>query len=107
MSTQTCCEMTPSAVPCQVGDADLWFSEKRVDMERAKAICAGCPIRRECLAAALQRHEPWGVWGGEIVERGTIAAAKRSRGRPRKNIVDGPHPRRAGRPDRPFSRCAP
>ena len=85
MPTQTCCEVVPSTVPCQGGDADLWFSEKRVDMERAKAICARCPIRRECLAAALQRHEPWGVWGGEILHRGTIAAAKRGRGRPRRS----------------------
>ena len=87
----------PSLVPCQVCDADLWFSERRVDRERAKAMCAGCPIRRECLAAALQRHEPWGVWGGEIIERGAIAAGKRSRGRPRKNIEDSRHPQRGGR----------
>jgi WhiB family redox-sensing transcriptional regulator len=114
MSTQTGCEMTPSAVPCQVGDADLWFSEKCVDLERAKAICAGCPIRRECLAAALRRHEPWGVWGGEILQRGTVAVAKRTRGRPPKSIEQRPHQRLAGRPDRalaslrpPFSRHTP
>jgi WhiB family redox-sensing transcriptional regulator len=113
MSTRICCAPTPSAVPCQVADADLWFSEKRVDLERAKAICAGCPIRRECLAAALRRHEPWGVWGGEIIHRGAIAAGKRTRGRPRKNIEDRPQPC-AGRPDHvlasprfPFSRYAP
>jgi WhiB family redox-sensing transcriptional regulator len=97
MSTRTWCEVAPSEVPCQVGDADLWFSEKRVDLERAKAMCVGCPIRRKCLTAALERHEPWGVWGGEIIERGTIAAAKRSRGRPRKNIEDSRHPKCAGR----------
>jgi WhiB family redox-sensing transcriptional regulator len=44
-----------------------------------------CPIRSECLAAALERQEPWGVWGGEIIERGTVIARKRPRGRPRKN----------------------
>ncbi|WP_235848277.1 WhiB family transcriptional regulator, partial [Mycolicibacterium holsaticum] len=42
-------------------------------------LCADCPIRRECLAAALERQEPWGVWGGEIFERGTVIARKRPR----------------------------
>jgi len=72
------------AVPCHVGDPDLWFAESPVDLERAKALCAECPIRQECLAAALDRGEPWGVWGGEILERGVIVARKRPRGRPRK-----------------------
>lgn len=27
-----------------------------------KALCASCPIRRECLAAGLD--EPYGIWGG-------------------------------------------
>ncbi|HEX2285032.1 MAG TPA: WhiB family transcriptional regulator [Mycobacterium sp.] len=87
MSTRACYEVTPSAVPCQMANADLWFSERRVDTEHARAICAGCPIRRQCLAAALKRNEPWGVWGGEIIHRGVIAAGKRARGRPPKNTL--------------------
>jgi WhiB family transcriptional regulator, redox-sensing transcriptional regulator len=39
------------------------------------------------LAAALERAEPWGVWGGEIFERGSIVSHKRPRGRPRKEGV--------------------
>lgn len=66
----------------------MWFAESPVDLERAKALCAQCPIRRECLAAALDRGEPWGVWGGEILEHGTIVARKRPRGRPRKNAEE-------------------
>ena len=34
------------AVPCHVGDPDLWFAESPVELERAKALCADCPIRR-------------------------------------------------------------
>jgi WhiB family redox-sensing transcriptional regulator len=30
----------------------------------AKAICATCPVRTECLEAALVRREKFGVWGG-------------------------------------------
>ena len=53
-------------------------------LEVAKALCGGCPLRDACLAGALDRAEPWGVWGGEIFERGVVIARKRPRGRPRK-----------------------
>ena len=74
-------------LPCRVGDADLWFAEAPRDLERAKQLCAACPVVAECLASALARHEPWGVWGGEIFERGAVIARKRPRGRPRKEDV--------------------
>ena len=90
MSTLTCRERTLPALPCHVEDPDLWFAESPVDLERAKALCADCPIRSQCLAAALEREEPWGVWGGEIFEHGAIVARKRPRGRPRKNREAGP-----------------
>ena len=32
--------------------------------QKAKAICAGCPVTRECLRDALDSGEPYGVWGG-------------------------------------------
>ena len=71
-------------LPCRSGDADLWFAEAPAELERAKALCAACPIKAECLAGALERAEPWGVWGGEIFERGTVIPRKRPRGRPSK-----------------------
>lgn len=70
-------------LPCHTGEPDLWFAESPAELERAKSLCGGCPIRRQCLAAALERAEPWGVWGGEILDRGTVLARKRPRGRPR------------------------
>ena len=30
----------------------------------AKAVCAGCPVRTECLAFALEHPQLQGVWGG-------------------------------------------
>jgi WhiB family redox-sensing transcriptional regulator len=90
MSTATCRDRQQQGVPCHLEDPDLWFAESPVELEQAKALCIDCPIRRECLAAALDRQEPWGVWGGEILDRGTIVARKRPRGRPRKNPVDNP-----------------
>lgn len=71
-------------LPCRSGDADLWFAEAPAELERAKALCGACPIRAECLAGALAREEPWGVWGGEIFERGAVIPRKRPRGRPSK-----------------------
>ena len=72
-------------LPCQSGDADLWFVEDPADLEAAKALCVQCPLQRPCLAEAVDRGEPWGVWGGEIFDRGVVIARKRPRGRPRKN----------------------
>jgi WhiB family transcriptional regulator, redox-sensing transcriptional regulator len=75
----------PDDVPCRVQDADLWFAETPGELEQAKQFCLDCPARLACLSGALERREPWGVWGGEIFERGTIGARKRPRGRPRKD----------------------
>ena len=70
--------------PCQVHDPNLWFSERPDELEAAKRHCAGCRIRAACLTGALDRREPWGVWGGEIVDHGVVIAFKRPRGRPRR-----------------------
>lgn len=72
-------------LPCRQYDPDLWFADDPADLEVAKALCGGCPLKAECLAGALERSEPWGVWGGEIFERGAVVARKRPRGRPRKD----------------------
>ena len=82
--TPMTCQTRLPAVPCHMGDPDLWFAESPVQLEQAKALCADCPIRAECLAAALERQEPWGVWGGEILQRGSVVSYKRPRGRPRR-----------------------
>ena len=67
----------------------LFFSDDVIDIARAKAICAKCRLTESCLEAALDRAEPWGVWGGQLLENGRIVADKRPRGRPPK------HPRPA------------
>jgi len=71
-------------VPCRKFDPDLWFADSPAELELAKSLCLDCPVRVECLAGAVDRAEPWGVWGGEIFERGAVIARKRPRGRPRK-----------------------
>ena len=63
---------------------DLFFSEQLDDILHAKAFCRECPVRTECLDAAIARREPWGVWGGELFANGKVLAQKRRRGRPPK-----------------------
>ena len=75
------------ALPCRANDAELFFAESPGDVELAKALCQDCPVRVECLAGALERREPWGVWGGELFLAGAVIPRKRPRGRPRKNDV--------------------
>ncbi len=43
---------------------------------RAKQMCAGCPVRTECLAEALDNEIEWGVWGG-MTERERRALLRR------------------------------
>jgi len=73
-------------LPC-TDDPDLFFAESPEDVELAKDLCRGCPARIACLTGALERREPWGVWGGELFLRGEVVPRKRPRGRPRKHEV--------------------
>jgi hypothetical protein len=70
---------------CRDGAAsltELFFSEQLDDIAKAKAFCAECPVKEPCLAGAVARQEPWGVWGGQLMWRGKPLAQKRKRGRP-------------------------
>jgi WhiB family redox-sensing transcriptional regulator len=73
-------------LPC-TADPELFFAESPEDVEFAKALCRDCPMRLTCFAGALERREPWGVWGGELFLRGEVVPRKRPRGRPRKTEV--------------------
>lgn len=72
-------------MPCRIHDPELWFAESPADVEFAKALCLDCPVRQLCLQGALDRHEPWGVWGGQLFLKGVVIPRKRPRGRPRKD----------------------
>src|SRR5258708_34181582 len=61
---------------------ELFFSEQLDDIAAAKAFCAGCPVKDDCLDGALTRREPWGVWVRALFVRGKVGAQRRKRGRP-------------------------
>jgi WhiB family redox-sensing transcriptional regulator len=71
------------ALPCQ-RYPELFFAEQQAVLEEARALCTWCPVQTLCLAGALERSEPHGVWGGQIFLGGQVVGTKRGRGRPRK-----------------------
>jgi WhiB family transcriptional regulator, redox-sensing transcriptional regulator len=77
---------TTAELPCR-DVPELFFAESPDDVEFAKSLCRSCAVRTACLAGAIARAEPWGVWGGELFLRGEIVPRKRPRGRPRKDAV--------------------
>lgn len=61
---------------CAGYDPEMWFPDTRRPgpVAEAKAICAGCPVRAECLHAGL--GEEFGIWGGLTPsERGAMLRA--------------------------------
>jgi WhiB family transcriptional regulator, redox-sensing transcriptional regulator len=60
-----------SLARCRDLDSSLFFSPdgergptRRRRERAAKAVCATCPVQRQCAAYAVANHEPYGVWGG-------------------------------------------
>jgi WhiB family redox-sensing transcriptional regulator len=55
---------------CAQTDPDAFFPEKGGSVTAAKRICNGgggrppCPVRQECLEAALDRNDRYGIYGG-------------------------------------------
>lgn len=69
-----------SAAACRYADPELFFpvsaaGKSLQQVTEAKAICAGCPVRAECLAFALRTKQTYGVWGG-MTEEERYQAAK-------------------------------
>ena len=52
------------AAVCAQTDLDAFFPENGGSTKRAKTICGGCPVKRQCLETALQNGERFGIWGG-------------------------------------------
>lgn len=46
---------------CAGEDTEMFFNEH---WRKAKRICVGCLVQRQCLEYALENDEQHGVWGG-------------------------------------------
>ena len=79
---------------CAQTDPELFFPEKGGSVREAKAVCAPCPVRAQCLAHALAHDERFGVWGGlsEPERRRLQSAAthRSSAAQPRGRRTGGP-----------------
>jgi len=60
-----------TAAACKGADLNLFFgpdaefvTARQQREAQAKAICARCPVRAECLEYALDTREAYGIWGG-------------------------------------------
>jgi WhiB family transcriptional regulator, redox-sensing transcriptional regulator len=54
---------------CQTVSTELFFpvtetGPARLQVAQAKAICANCRVRLDCLEYAISTHQVHGVWGG-------------------------------------------
>ena len=65
---------------CAQVDPELWFPEKGGPTRQAKAVCARCAVRPECLAYALAHDDRFGVWGG-VSERDRRRMTRTARAR--------------------------
>ncbi len=64
--TQTSTDERPWALDsaCRGLDSSMFFPGHDGDAEPALRVCAGCPVRDECLEFALETRQRYGIWGG-------------------------------------------
>jgi len=68
-------ERWSESAACRTTRPDALFV-RGAAQNRAKQLCAQCPVRTECLAEALGSNIEWGVWGG-MTERERRALLRR------------------------------
>lgn len=68
---------------CAGADVHVFFPEREDEgYTEARKVCAGCPVRAQCLDHALVNFERFGMWGGRSPsERQKEARARRLRER--------------------------
>lgn len=64
---------------CRGTDTDEFYPEKGGSTRTAKRICDRCEVKTECAQDAVERREPYGVWGGMSQnERRALGRSERS-----------------------------
>lgn len=76
---QAACRDFPQLSWVHPGARDVWDRPDPVERQAAeyacRLICSVCPVRLACAVGALERREPYGIWGGlDRADRKAIAA---------------------------------
>lgn len=61
---------------CKGLDTELFFDKYEEDLNVRPAIdalCANCPVVRQCFAIAASQKNSYGVWGGVYFENGKVS----------------------------------
>ncbi|WP_328760428.1 WhiB family transcriptional regulator [Streptomyces sp. NBC_00271] len=76
---------------CRGMDSSVFFSptrerglRRRAREERARAICARCPVKEACVRTALRSGEEYGLWGGLTEEEREVLRPRRKALRPQR-----------------------
>ena len=77
----------PGSVPASQPDQ---LFVRGAEQNKAKQLCAGCPVRTECLAEALDNQIEWGVWGGMTERERRALLARRPNAIVARGARDGP-----------------
>lgn len=75
------------AALCPEADPEEWYPEKGGSVLKAKAVCRRCPVREPCLGDALDRADPYGIWGGLSHEERERAARRHGQGTSLRDII--------------------
>jgi len=78
---------------CRDEDPELFFpitsgGPSARQILAAKAVCARCPVRSDCLRYALDDPHSYGVWGGTTDEE--RSGMRRARARARRSLTQVP-----------------
>jgi WhiB family redox-sensing transcriptional regulator len=49
---------------CRGANPNRFFPTTGESLDAAKALCASCSVRADCLTYALDNVVPYGIWGG-------------------------------------------
>lgn len=90
-------------------DVELFFPEERggqATANQAKQVCAGCPVKAECLNYALEERIGHGIWGGmDINERQKLSDGRRRFPRPIRHGTNGGSRAHQRRGEEPCADC--
>jgi WhiB family transcriptional regulator, redox-sensing transcriptional regulator len=84
-----------SLAACRHVDPDLFFpisatGPARAQVAGAKAVCARCPVRRDCLRYALAAGPVQGIWGGLSEDERRLLRQREAKARVRAARQPGP-----------------